>query len=156
MTLELSVRLSSVDCGNTSITLTPGTPVNLSSPLYPNPYAINTICAWTTLAPEGYKVQVDFLDFDIISRFDFVIFRDAPGPTYFSGDGTVIELPSKFTSVSENLMIQFFGSTWRDRTIRGFLFQLSAVNVSGRVAFLFSYEYGSCFSWFLYKAIWQS
>ena len=119
-----------VDCGNNIIRLTPGSlPVNLSSPLYPNPYAPNFVCTWFIFSPEGFKVQVDFIDFDVTEGRDFLRFNDF---TFLSGNGTGVELPSRFTSPSKNMWIQLRSGQVRPRPPKGFLFQLSAVNVSGK------------------------
>ncbi len=111
-----------MECGSSTIELTPGSPVNLTSPLYPNNYPLLTTCEYSISAPEGYKVLVEFLDVELEFAWDkFYI-----GNSIITGDTP----PANYTSVNETLEIKF--SSDEVYALRGFLVRLSAIDVSGR------------------------
>ncbi|XP_072043144.1 uncharacterized protein [Amphiura filiformis] len=114
-------RCEIVDCGPSSIELTQGTPVAFSSPLYPQNYPVDIICNYTISAPEGYKVLVEFLDFETEPSWDF-LFVD-------NGMLTGNNPPDNYTSVNETLTMRFLSDP--NSPYRGYLLQLSAIDVSG-------------------------
>ncbi|XP_072043139.1 uncharacterized protein [Amphiura filiformis] len=110
-----------VDCGTSTIELTPGTPLNLTSPLYPENYPLDTTCEYTVSAPNGYKVLVEFLDFDLELGYDYFYINDSA----LSGDNA----PNNYTSADDTLTIRFVSDTVYN--FRGYLLRLSAIDVSG-------------------------
>ncbi|XP_072043140.1 uncharacterized protein [Amphiura filiformis] len=110
-----------VDCGPSVIELTPGTPLNLTSPLYPDNYPTDATCEYTVSAPDGYKVLVEFLDFDLELGWDNFYINDS----VLSGDNP----PDNYTSADDTLTLRFVSD--EVFTFRGYLLQLSAIDVSG-------------------------
>ncbi|XP_072043432.1 fibropellin-3-like [Amphiura filiformis] len=113
-------RCEIVDCGSSSVQLTPGTPLAFSSPLYPQDYPVNKICNYTVSVPEGYKVLVEFLDFEVEDSWDFLFLDD--------GILTGTSPPDNYTSVNETLSMRFVSDP--SYAYRGYLLQLSAIDVS--------------------------
>ncbi|XP_072043143.1 uncharacterized protein [Amphiura filiformis] len=114
-------RCEIVDCGPSSIDLTPGISLAFSSPLYPQDYPVGKICNYTVSVPEGYKVLVEFLDFEMEPSWDF-LFID-------NGMLTGNNPPDNYTSVNETLTMRLVSDS--NTALRGYLLQLSAIDVSG-------------------------
>ncbi|XP_072044536.1 uncharacterized protein [Amphiura filiformis] len=110
-----------VDCGPSVIELTPGTPLNLTSPLYPENYPPDATCEYTVSAPDGYKVLVEFLDFDLELGYDYFYINDSVLSGY--------NPPDNYTSADDTLTLRFVSD--EVYTFRGYLLQLSAIDVSG-------------------------
>ena len=72
--------------------------------------------------PDGYKLLVEFLDFDLQEGFDFLLLDD----TRFSENA-----PTNFTSVDNVVEIVF--TTDPGTTAKGFLLQLSPIDVTGLI-----------------------
>ena len=95
--------------------------MNLTSPLYPENYPTHTTCEYTVTAPDGYKVLVEFLDFDVeLGWDDFVI-----DESLITGSNP----PDNYTSVNESLTIRFKSD--EVFTYRGYELKLSAIDVTG-------------------------
>ena len=52
-----------------------GSPVNFTSPLYPEEYPPDVDCTHTITAEEGFKIMVEFVVFDIERRYDVLYFE---------------------------------------------------------------------------------
>ena len=103
------------------IQLTAGTSMNLTSPLYPANYPTATTCEYTVTAPDGYKVIVEFLDFDVEFGWD----------NFFIDESLITgtDAPDNYTSVNESLTIRFESD--EVFTYRGYNLRLNAIDVTG-------------------------
>ncbi|XP_048737046.2 uncharacterized protein LOC125652118 [Ostrea edulis] len=57
------------DCGDTiHLTKDGQTSADISSPGYPNPYPGGKTCYWNIIAPEGFKLKLEFNEFDVAAN----------------------------------------------------------------------------------------
>ena len=123
--LNIFLHFNSGDyCYPSTITVNEGTPVNFTSPLYPEPFPEDVDCEYTINVEDGYKVVVEFLDFEVQDDFDF-LYLDGKSFT----DSSMI--PDKFLSNSSRLTIRFM-SDFINFGARGYLLRLTAVPESGK------------------------
>ena len=108
-------------CNDGNISLSARTPVNISSLFYPDNYPDRLVCEWKVFAPDGYKIRVEFFDFNIELGYDFLRLND----TTFTGN----DHPRSFLSRDESLNIRFTADEFTND--KGFLLQLSAIDTTG-------------------------
>ncbi len=95
--------------------------MNLTSPLYPENYPNFFTCEYTIVAPDGYKVLAEFLDFDTELGWDY----------FYIGDSQIsgTDPPDNYTSIDETLTIRFQAD--ESYAMRGYVVQLSFIDVTG-------------------------
>ena len=113
-----------VDCGESNITIGVGEYVNISSPFYPQPYTYWSDCSWQVNVPNGLKVLARIIDFGLSDGYDIFVFDGSP----YTGNNP----PENITSSSETVDVHF--EIWAPLPDKGFLIELSAVNVTGKLS----------------------
>ncbi|KAH0948163.1 hypothetical protein HN011_006977 [Eciton burchellii] len=94
-----------------------------TSPLYPNIYRNNTVCTWDLSVPQGFKVIMQFLVFDIGTRkncennhlkvYDVINSEQLLRSTYCGGDD-----PARFEAETNRVLVKYvstmnnIGSGW--------------------------------------------
>ena len=114
-----------VDCGESYITIGVGDFVNISSPFYPQPYNSGSSCFWQVNVLNGLKVLARIIDFGLVDGADLLVFDGS----LYSGYNP----PENITSSSETVYVAFFVRFGIPD--KGFLIELSAVNVSGKIIY---------------------
>ena len=117
-------------CGEDSIHLSPGIAINLTSTNFPENYPNGENCQWKITTEDSSKLVIEFMFFDLESRYDYLYIGDSPdkesaslvlsgsqGPEYAVSDGSVH---------------WFIFTTDIYVTRKGFALKLSWENASGR------------------------
>ncbi|XP_028390679.1 cubilin-like isoform X2 [Dendronephthya gigantea] len=114
-----------VSCGDSHL-YTPGT---LKSPGYPNLYPNSMDCEWTISSTHGKQILLQFSNFSLESRFDFLYIYDGDSADAkrlgrYDGD----QLPGNLQSSGSNVFIVFHTDGSGRRS--GFVFNYTEVPVS--------------------------
>ena len=96
----------------------------LTSPGYPQPYAINTYCSWLVIAEGTGHPKLTILDFEIDQGYDFVFIGNDAGIDIISLTGRLENTPSSVTANSSRLWVYFDSFNWVS-SLTGFQFHLS-------------------------------
>ncbi|XP_022328869.2 uncharacterized protein LOC111127870 [Crassostrea virginica] len=125
---------TSYDCGETiHLSQNGQTSVDISSPGYPNSYPAGRTCFWNVIAPSGYKLKLDFDDFNIVSNSDgscedrLEIKHTLPGQFGLSYCGDRFE---NTVITEENQLGLTFQSSLRN-SARGFSVKVVLLNKNG-------------------------
>ena len=92
------------------------------SPFYPSDYTNWTTCDWSVTVPQGNRIRIEFVTFDLEDGFDYLRIDESQ----FSAGS-----PSSFISEDESVNIVFTSDGFSSR--RGFLLNLSPISVSGLI-----------------------
>ncbi len=85
---------------------------NITSPGYPLKYPENILCSWNITVDEKFRIQIEFLDFEIEAAvgclYDYVLLRD--GLTVNSPVlGKVCHVnPQSILSTGSSVLVQFY------------------------------------------------
>ena len=117
--------------GVIEINLREGEIANITSPNYPDFYNNNEAILWRVTAPENFSVNVNFVDLDLETYFDFVYVGEGPTPLSYTELArlTGASLSPSLTSSGSQMWIKF--SSDYSVTTSGFLAELSAVQAQG-------------------------
>ncbi|XP_063773612.1 deleted in malignant brain tumors 1 protein-like [Pseudophryne corroboree] len=105
---------------------------NITSPLYPSYYPNNARCTWDIRVPEGYRIQLSFLNFDLETHpschYDWVTIYDGI-PEYSPQLARMCSLQNNVFFSSSNIMsIEFISDSSVQRT--GFSAVFSAISAN--------------------------
>ncbi|XP_070534296.1 low-density lipoprotein receptor-related protein 2-like isoform X2 [Ptychodera flava] len=121
------------ECGGT-ITIEEGSPIEITSPNYPQDYPPRSLCVWLISTTFLNKIRLEFLDFETEFSYDFVEYGIGDDPDDATTSIKKIsgnDIPSSYISPAHQLWVRFTSDNIVNR--RGFRARLKFVEGCGGV-----------------------